>query len=114
MYNPSNEDTQKEWVELYNSGTISVDLTDMQVVAWLEPKNGNLGGWQPVATLTGTIGAGGRGAVGGPLRGPDNGTSANFPYVRGVDFSPDLGNAALHPASAVGLQHQDGLVHPTR
>ena len=110
MYNPSNGDDQKEWVELYNASGVSVDLTGMGIVAWLEPVNGALGGWQPVAKLlSGSIGANGCGAVGGPLKSPDSGLPASFPFIVGVDFSPDLGNAALRPASALGLRSADGL-----
>lgn len=109
LYDLSGDDEQKEWVELYNRGSVAVNLAGLRV----QVNNGSTGGYVDALVLSGSIGAGGCVVVGGPLAGPTAGnyTPAGFLYLVTGDFVPSLGNAGstlAEPGDAIALVTSTG------
>jgi len=89
---PSN-DNGYEWIEIYNGGFVSIDLSTYSLGA---------GGGDYLNTtvqLSGTMAPGDCFVVGGPDSSPDNGSPA---FDQTENFSPDLQNSGS-TADAVGL-----------
>jgi hypothetical protein len=110
MYNPSGGDDQKEWIEIYNEGDASIDLSNYSVGA------GAAGYDETTLTLAGTIPPRGCVVVGGPASNADNGNPGLF--LQEVDFDPDLDNgtagagvALVYDGDPTGSQLVDTVVY---
>lgn len=84
LFDAGGNDTGAEWVELYNSGPSAVDLSLFSL--------GHGGSDYTYGTyqLSGLLGAGAYGVVGGPISGVGNGDPV---YLLEQEFSPSLQNA---------------------
>jgi len=84
FYDASSTDDGLEWIELYNSSSSAIDLSDFSL------GNGGTTYLSSVAQLSGTIPAGGVFVVGGPTSDASNG---NPSYDLELNFNPDLQNS---------------------
>ncbi|MCB1054834.1 MAG: lamin tail domain-containing protein [Acidobacteria bacterium] len=84
FYDPSGADDGLEWVELYNPGTVAVDLSGYSL------GGGGSDYTYTTLQLSGTIGAGQTFVVGGAT---SNATNYNPVFDQTLDFSPDLQNS---------------------
>jgi len=84
LYNVSGTDDGLEWVEIYNSGTETIDLSDFSL------GNGGTSYTSSTVQLAGSLAPGGVFVVGGPT---SNGTNGNPVYDQVANFSPDFQNS---------------------
>lgn len=99
FYDVSGADGGYEWVELYNTSALSVDLSDLCL--------GNGGGdyTSSLVQLSGSISPGQSFVVGGPLSDASNG---NPVYDLVVDFTPDFQNSSSSAGDGVALFDHPG------
>jgi len=84
FYDPSGSDSGLEWVELYNPGTTTVDLSGFSL------GNGGLDYTTSLVQLSGTIAPGATFVVGGPSSSSANGYPS---FGQAIDFNPDFQNS---------------------
>ncbi len=84
FYDPSGSDSGLEWVELYNPGSTTVDLSGYSL------GNGGLDYTTSLVQLSGTLAPGATFVVGGPTSSAANGFPA---FGQAIDFSPDFQNS---------------------
>ncbi len=84
FYDPSGGDGGREWVELYNAGSTTLELSGYSL------GNGGTDYTYSLVQLSGSIAPGATFVVGGPTSNSSNGNPA-FDLV--VDFSPDFQNS---------------------
>ncbi|MEM7354913.1 MAG: endonuclease, partial [Acidobacteriota bacterium] len=84
LYDVSSGDDGFEWVELYNSGTSSADLSGFCLA------NGGTAYTSSTAQLAGTLAPGATFVVGGPT---SSSTNANPVFDQVLNFSPDFQNS---------------------
>jgi hypothetical protein len=99
LYDVTGEDTNLEWVKLYNGSGAAIDLTGWSL-AYGGAFQSN-GKWNGSMDLSGTIPAGACFVVGGPTS-----SAANFTpnFGLAMDFNPDIQNSGAD-ADAVALFH---------
>lgn len=83
MYDPSSTDNNLEWIEIFNNGPSSINLSGYSL-GWggNDYTYGNL-------TLSGSIASGSYFVIGGPS---SDATNANPLFDLAIDFSPDMQN----------------------
>jgi hypothetical protein len=100
LYDATSNDTNLEWVELYNAASVPVELTGVL----LQSAGGAAGnGYNTSLTLAGTLAPGECAVVGGP-------SNAGVTFFQAVDLNPDLGNASSSKADGIRLATAAGAV----
>ena len=94
FYDAVGSDNGLEWVELYNNGSASVDLSSYSL------GNGGTNYTTSTVQLSGTIAAGGFFILGGPT---SSALNFNPTFDQQVNFSPDFQNATGTTADGVAL-----------
>jgi hypothetical protein len=106
FFNPSGADDGGEWVEIFNDGSTTIDLSDYSL-GWGGPDYTT-----GTVQLLGSLLPGQYFVVGGPISDASNG---NPVYDQVANFTPDLENSGwLQPADGVALfDVPAGLIAPT-
>jgi hypothetical protein len=100
LYDVTSNDTNLEWIELYNATGESIDLDGAEI----QSAGGADGpGFVTTLVLAGTLAPHQCAVVGGP-------SNSGVTFFQGMDLSPDLGNASSGKADGVQLVGVGGAV----
>jgi len=100
LYDLPSNDTNLEWVELYNASAVPVDVTGLRVDS---AGGANGTGYSTSLVLAGTLAPGQCALVGGP-------SNAGMTFFQAMDLNPDLGNASSGKADGIRLATASGGV----